>query len=287
MNSARVVMFAGLSLTSCFIEPASTTSGASPGETGGDESGPGDTTTSSDGGDVQSTTGAADSSDTSAAVADSTDTTSGGTETGDSTGPTPSECSAAGTTVFVNFDGVTLSAGPRADAPLDVTDLPGADTRWSPYGGNDRDTVLATVVDAFAPFDVCITQTRPSRGEYSMVVITADEDTGAALAFGPQDCGNLDGDRDVALVFAPLAIYSPAAKGFVIASVIAGMFGLGPVTGAPDDIMRIGIDTNDSGLSFTDTCYPLDPIAGCLPTSCEGQSQSSVALLTAVLGLAD
>lgn len=204
----------------------------------------------------------------------------------DGTGPTPVTCLDANLVAFVNFDGVEITEGPTDDAAANVSALPNTSGRWSAYTANDRQAILNTLTAAFAPFDACITDTRPNRGDYTMIVVTPNEHVSGALAFGPEDCNNIEGDRDIAFAFAPVLSFSATAKGYLIASLIAGTVGVGVVTDAPDDIMKLDLETNDGNLSFTRTCYPLSQNTLCFPTTCTGDEQSSFELLTAVVGLA-
>lgn|GEM_PF-1633020 len=221
-----------------------------------------------------STTGGSTSADTSGE--------SGGRSTGR---PRVDPCIDATHTFFVNFDGVTLSAAGVDDATADETSIVGGDSTWAAFVGPDRDEVFAIVVDTFAPFDVCITDVRPSSGDYAMVVVTPDPHPTGALAFALEDCNDSE-DREVALVVGPITSYGTDAKGYVIAATIGTLLGLGFVTDAPDDVMKTVIDTNESGLAFTDVCHPLDPAVSCFPTTCEGDSQSSVEYLESTVGLA-
>ena len=176
---------------------------------------------------------------------------SGGDSSGGSTG-SEVEC---GATLFVNFDGVTLTSG-FDDAPSDVSEALAGE--FPPYDGpHDPDEVISIVAAHLAPFDVCATLHRPARGPYTMVVVTEPVSEVPVFGISPLDCGN-DNPNSVGFVF-PDETWDVSAR--AMANAISGGFGptigLGNQDVADDDLMcRVGCSI-DVDRSFKDECLPL------------------------------
>lgn len=126
--------------------------------------------------------------------------------------------------VYLNFEGVTLTASNQADdgptntsAIITATTAPGSTRTIPPFspaqlsstGGLSRDQIIARVVDrlfaSHAAFDVQFTTTRPATGPYSMVVVGGDCQTVAGVncaGVALLDCGD-QLPSNVSFVFPP------------------------------------------------------------------------------------
>ncbi|RMG99889.1 MAG: hypothetical protein D6705_01860 [Deltaproteobacteria bacterium] len=167
---------------------------------------------------------------------------------------------ACAVTVFVNFDGVTLTEG-TDDATTDTSSI--ADGTFAPYAGTvPAEDVFAAFEAIFAPYPVCATDVRPDEGPYAMVVVTAD-----TSPYGPGvgelagiDCG--DGNpKSVALVFENGSVDTAAGIAARIAHAFAHTLGLEHVD-EPSDVLNV----SSPGTSFVDACSdlvgPQDPVCG-------------------------
>lgn len=236
---------------------------------------------SDDAGD--STTGSQGATDSSGGGSDTTG--SGGASSG-STGDDAraGECDPGLTpTLFVSFDGVTLTGGPD-DAPNDTTQIGQLAEALAPYDGPlDLDEVMAIVAGHFAPFDFCVTRVRPRRGPYAMVVVTADNPFGPdVFGIAPLDCDDTN-ELNIAFVFTNDGwAVSTRALANVISSEFSVTIGLDTQTEDDADVMCRSCD-NDVDRSFTDECLPV-----AFPQMCSeheehcppGQQNSFQAMLT-------
>src|SRR5512142_1063573 len=93
--------------------------------------------------------------------------------------PAPVDPTAPGThTVFVNFDGVTLTKGNCNDATTNCTSLVVQDQTVVPPwldGNADRANDIAAIMTvartAVAPYSIDLVTTRPASGDYKMIVV--------------------------------------------------------------------------------------------------------------------
>lgn len=167
--------------------------------------------------------------------------------------------------VFVNFDGVTLTAGPTDDARTDTTQLEALATTFAPYGdGEEREAVLQAVRASFAAYDVFVTDVRPDSGDYVMSVTSptnplADAPEGAILGLAPLDCDDARTSSNVTFAFHGAGDeFSAAATATTIAQEVAHSFGLEHV----DDPRDIMFALNLGGpAQFVDECLPVTPDA--------------------------
>lgn len=166
-------------------------------------------------------------------------------------------------TVYVEFDGVTLTQGPVDDSTANVTAIAELATTLEPFGGDpaERASVLQSVRADFAPFDVRVVDERPSTGDYVMVVVTptnpfGDGVTGVAV----DDCGDAAGQRDVVFAFFRSGQAPANDVGTTIAQEVAHSIGLEHVDDAADVMYPIAAGFDPY---FNDDCLALSSASGC------------------------
>jgi hypothetical protein len=164
---------------------------------------------------------------------------------------------------FINFEGVTLVAGPD-DATLDQSELmPGT---YEAYPTVDAiDTIMASFEGQWGGFDVEFTDSRPARGPYEMVVVTPTNPYGAEVpAVGPLDCNDTV-RGNVALVFTSAAT-DPATIAVRASNRLGAMFGVANGTDDTD----LSHPTPIKPAVWHDACLPVaDP-----PSACARQAQA-------------
>ncbi len=268
--------------------PSSSSSGSEGGTGTGTETGT-DTTNATTTG-AASTSSPATSAATAGASSGTTGTSSG--TTGPATGTTTGVGTTAGdtgpidcaVTLFVNFDGVTLTHGSPDDAPNDVSSIAQLTGEpLAPYDGTiPAAQFLAKVKAGLAPFSVCVTGDRPAAGPYTMVVVTGSPSPfgNGVATLGPLDCSDAN-PNDVAAVFAP-GIPDEAIPSKVL-HVFGHTLGLDDQTQDPADVMHPAPDTTDT--SFVDACLQTADSAQC-PSQhevfCDPGRQNAYAELSAL-----
>jgi hypothetical protein len=182
--------------------------------------------------------------------------------------------------VYVNFDGVHVDdcTGECSDARVNRSWAISAHFNqhaidFQPYGtAEQRATVLAGLRVAYAPYDVAFTTTRPTSGDYTMVIVSSTSGPNHGVA--PLDCGNAN-KNDIAFVYRT-ALSSPDLVAREAAHELGHSFGLAHV-GSAADFMQWA----SSGSRFTVAPYdPAHPSDKCFA----GSTQDAPALLAAALG---
>lgn len=286
-DAVRGLWLPGLLILACTGEPISLgDDGSGADASGADASG--GATSGSEGPVVTGSTSlrASGSGDTGAA------STVGGSGSGDrpdggsigdgtTTGPPPGDP----TVLFVNFDGVTLFGDIDDDATLDQALLAKTFSGFplQPYGvGSKRDQIMLELAEDWAPFNVAVTQTRPTEGDYAMVVVTptnpfGDEFLGAAS----QDCGDIN-PRSVGIVFAEEGdTLSASLTATAIGHQAGRGYGLESVSTAGDIMASIA----GEDAAFLDVCLPGAEVFSCGATHaiyCPLDQQNSYAELWAL-----
>lgn len=270
---------------------SSTLSGTSPATTSGSASTSGsvtsDATTAGNGSEATTANGSGETTDP--------PTTAGGLEGSSSTGPTESSETASGApcadptrVAYLNFDGVTLEQSRTGldDAPTNSVARSGAVGTWAAYQENDTAAIVQAAAEAFAGYDLCVTDIPPTTPVYEMVVVTSDPHPSVPTLIADlnRDC-NDSNPADVQLLFlrSDLTLDSQT-RGYAAASLIGYGLGLDTVD-APDDIMKNGYADGESDLSFTGRCQELAFGQVCASqTSCSPAQQDAAAHLIEVLG---
>ncbi len=258
------------------------------GGTGTDESGA--IATSTEGGDGAS--GAVSVTGTTGGSTGDMAESSGG---GDSTGtddPTTGTDDSGGSTdaalvLYVNFDGADLDAG-ADDAPANTTQIGEMTTPLQPFGnGPKRDAVLARVIEHWAPYDVVVTDTAPSRGPYTMAVVTPTNPFGGGVqGISPLDCGDVLPSNVVFAFGSEAGEANAEAVANSVSRQVGAAVGLTHVD-APGDVMNAF--GSDAPATFTDECAPLssgDQCATPPAPGCGAGTQNSHAYLLDRFGAA-
>jgi len=139
--------------------------------------------------------------------------------------------------LYLNFGGQTLTyTGGWSDSSKNLTHI-GSGGTISPFKGGDVQKILAQVQSFYAPFNVKVVDTRPSSGNYEMVMIGGRwTDVGYSkrvYGLAPLDCGDTY-HSSVGLVFSDTILDDwgsyPMEYPYLVASVAAHeaghMFGL-------------------------------------------------------------
>jgi hypothetical protein len=167
--------------------------------------------------------------------------------------PTVPPALCASRSVYLNFDGVTLTQGP-SDATLNHASwmqIPAGTAPPYQLGNPDRDAMIQAIVDGvqkqLAAFPITVVKARPTSGEYVMIVLG-----GTASAVGSRfapavntlDCGDVQ-HNDVAWIADAV---SPPQR--VINSAVGAIgFGLG---------LTATTDRNDCMCNWDNTCQPIN-----------------------------
>ena len=192
-------------------------------------------------------------------------------------------------TVYLNFEGVSLSLAAVDDAPNDQVSLDELATDFLPYGDSPQpDGILDLVREDFAPFDVEITLERPDAGPYTMVVISPTSPFPAQiLSIVTQvDCSN-NNDNNLAFAFFDAdSGFTNQEQANVISSAIGHTYGLDNGAAGNGDLMENLLASDDR--QFEDECLDLavppgvcatEHVAECGPTDQQNTHQE---LLTAL-----
>jgi hypothetical protein len=151
-------------------------------------------------------------------------------------------------TVFLNFDGATLTQGPddaRINQSSAIVQNPTVLTRYLD-GSPEREIRINAIVNfvwkAFAPYSVDVVTTRPTSGDYLMAVISnqSSEDVGFPVGYfsvAPYPCNS--GNRNlVSFEFEPEQAGNEQA--YSVLSDIGSMIGLAATTKQGDCMCRVG-----------------------------------------------
>jgi hypothetical protein len=192
----------------------------------------------------------------------------------------------AGThTIYLNFEGADLIADPSGnDARTGHTFLINSNKTVPPFlnGVANRDTfintIVATVTQQLAPYDVQVVTMRPASGEFMMVVFGgASQDIigqGNVGSFGPLDCGNLSND-DIMFVFDAMLDVPLANAAMFTIGIAIGL----STTSLPGDCLSVSTATAVCTLSGS---APISPSTGACPNAAPNQDELSA--FTAVFG---
>lgn len=213
-----------------------------------------------------------------------TGTDGGRTDTGVGTG---SGVGCTGTVVYLNFDGVTLTAGPEDDATENISSITFTeliDTPLQPYS-SDTAAVINAVSEHVAAFNVCLVTERPAARDFEMIVVTDTEppiNLVTALS-AIADCGNSN-PSEISFVFGSSGVEN------VIPAVSSRIgFHIGLENGTdPADIMG---PAGSKSPQFLDSCSQLNnpALATCSAqhaTHCGAGGQNSFQELLAAFGAA-
>jgi hypothetical protein len=162
----------------------------------------------------------------------------------------------ASRTVYLNFDGQTLTQG-TSDATLNQAGwMQIAQGTAPPYllGKPDRDVTIQSILDGvrlqLAQFPISVVKLRPPSGEYVMIVLGGQQNAVGSLFSGAVnrlDCGDVQ-HNDVAWVSDSVA---PVQA--VVNTVIGAIgFGLG---------LTATSDRNDCMCGWDNACIPIDTVA--------------------------
>lgn len=167
-------------------------------------------------------------------------------------GPTPA-------TLFINFDGAVLT-GDAEDARKNST-LIGWEGTFEPYGDGPKQTaIMQAVRQDWLPFNATLTDTRPSAGDYTMVMVGPTNFTAGSLGIALLDCANSWTSNNVVFAFHHAEDnFTAAATATTVSQEIAHSYGLEHV----DDDADLMYPYNNGGdPAFTNTCHPVVEAAG-------------------------
>ena len=162
-------------------------------------------------------------------------------------------------TFFVNFDGATLS-GDREDARTNGT-LIGWHGEFEGYGtGTKRAAVMQAVHQDWQPFAATISDSRPTGGSYSMVMVGPTNFTNGSLGVALLDCANAWTSNNIVYAFHHIDDgFTAAATATTISQELAHSYGLEHVD-EENDVMYPFNTGGDP--SFTDACHDVVEAAG-------------------------
>lgn len=179
--------------------------------------------------------------------------------------------------IFVQFEAITLGEG-SDDSHNDISEIVGGD--FEGYGGDAsaRAAVIEAVRIDWAPYNVLVTDTRPTAGDYTMNVTTPTNPFGGGvLGIAPLDCSNMFNKNNITFAFHAAGDGFPAPiQATTIGQEVAHSYGLEHVDD-PTDIMN---PVNSGGdPSFRDECLPVVQGGACPeqhePNCGSGFSQNS------------
>lgn len=162
-------------------------------------------------------------------------------------GPTPA-------TLFINFDGALLHDD-REDARDNGT-LIGWEGAFAAYGDGPKKTaVMQAVRQDWLPFNASITDSRPSAGDYTMVMVGPTNFTEGSLGIALLDCANGWTSNNIVFAFHHADDgFTAAATATTISQEIAHSYGLEHV----DDDADLMYPYNNGGdPAFTNACHPV------------------------------
>lgn len=257
--------------------------------TGADSTGAGAPSTTVPASSEDGSTGSSGATSVSGTETSSSDdglTDAGAVESSSSTGE-PTDCvGVAGRTVWINFDGGTLTMGLAENAPANIT----ADSQqvgtWQSYDDPDVDELFELVRGHWAPFDICLTRDEPALADYDMVIVTSETLGGNPNNPGhiAADCGDAHANNTGVVILSSEANLATATKGIALSKLMAKIYGLDSVVGV-GDLMNYPISTTLNGAGFTDACLPTYGTQQCEGTpGCSATEYNSYALLMSALG---
>jgi hypothetical protein len=188
----------------------------------------------------------------------------------------------AGHVVYINFDGPTLTHG-FDDARANVTELADLAIELEPFGGSNshKSEIVRRVEELYEDFDVCVTDTRPATGDYTMAVVTPTNPFAGGYhgIAGQVDCLNANPNN---IIFAFGSWQSPGTTviGTVVAKGLGHSYGLHTSAAASDVMAYFPGSTS----TFKDICFTLDGGWFCAHEICDSGEQNSWRKLREILG---
>ena len=141
-------------------------------------------------------------------------------------------------TIYVDFDGADLEKTEYFqldDARTNTSWLFGG--HFEPYGfGSKKAAVLQAVRADWAPYDVVVTDVRPSSGEYTTSIVTPTNPTeDGIIGYAPVDCWDEVSSSNITFAFHSADDdYGPTGTATTISQEIAHSYGLEHVSDARD-----------------------------------------------------
>lgn len=177
----------------------------------------------------------------------------------------------AAATLFINFDGAELND--KAEDARDNGTLIGWKGTFEAYGDGPKQTaIMQAVRQDWLPFNATLTDTRPTDGDYTMVMVGPTNFTDGSLGIALLDCGNRWTSNNIVFAFHHADdSFTAAATATTVSQEIAHSYGLEHVDD-DDDLMYPYNNGGDP--AFTDTCHPLVEAAG-IGILCTDQHEGS------------
>jgi hypothetical protein len=232
--------------------------------------------------DAAASAAATESGTDASTVGTATDPGTAGTSASTTAGEfDPSGCSRV---IWVALDGVTLTEGSAYDAVAGTVGFARLAADYAPYPG-DRAAVFGAIQAAFAPFDVCVSDARPTVGPYELLVVSETAPVGPTIrGFAEVDCGDAN-PSGIAFSFAATADVAPATVALEGIARLGSSLGLNDQLNAAGDYMY-STDRADPTRTWLDECVIFDVSdARCdANDDCEEGRQNSRVHLTRLLG---
>ncbi|MBV1862537.1 MAG: hypothetical protein KUG77_29210 [Nannocystaceae bacterium] len=167
-------------------------------------------------------------------------------------GPTPA-------TLFINFNGAELN-GEREDARDNGT-LIGWSGTFEAYGDGMKQTaIMQAVRQDWLPFNATVTDTRPSNGDYTMVMVGPTNFTDGSLGIALLDCANSWTSNNIVFAFHHAQDgFTAAATATTVNQEIAHSYGLEHVNNDADLMYPYN---NGADPAFTNSCHQVVEAAG-------------------------
>lgn len=160
-------------------------------------------------------------------------------------------------TIFVNFDGVTLTEGFPDNARENVTSLIGMGGTYVPFGAEPGDPVRAMILDEiredYAGMWVRVTDERPGGGQYTMIIVSPSGAMPGKNGVASLNCGG--SPLGVGFAFFSVGSSSVEEIATTVSHEAGHTFGIEHLDDT-DDIMFWSAVNNKA--IFVDACVPVD-----------------------------
>jgi hypothetical protein len=167
-------------------------------------------------------------------------------------------------TIFINFDGATLTHSMWDYAPDNQTQFPDAAGDYPAHGSEPGSQLRQAVIDAvkvhYAPFAIDVTDTRPEHIHHNMILVSPKGKSAGKLGFASLNCG-LANPTGVGFAFYTSSDgAAPVEMASTISHEAAHTFGIEHSTDTADLMYPTYTASADA---FMDQCAPVDGAEYC------------------------